>query len=558
MSDSTNTDLHAQVHEFVTARIFGQMTPDQFERLEHLLHTNREARRIYVRYIEATLVYRAILGSSREVKHAQAVASEGIRSPIRTRSSLFGFLHRVLRVNGESPVSTALTWLVLAIVLSGTVLSAVFIAMMVFGVKSPVGQQVVAENGKTPKASSIASPASKPVLPAPSSSPVARLIRMIDCRWEKGAPAAGDDISVGRKLALKSGLAEIIFQGGARTLLEGPAMLEIRSRMGVYLQQGKFTVTIENPMARGFEVRAPGMKYTDLGTEFGVFVAANGEQEVHVFRGNVQAEEVGDENSVTADEGSGMRDGEHAPIPQSVPSAPRSDDSHPSSPVPHHGTVLSANQAIHVAAPDPSGKKPKQVERIAANEKQFVRDLTGPLPLFSTGVNLDRGAPDPHWEITAISTEAKFTSRQAVVAVPAKSYLPDARDKAQWISDARAGSTMPKGCRWTLRTRFDLSGFDPATASIEGKAAVDNYLIEMRLNGKKVPLPKAAASEWFARGVPIKVEGGFTSGVNTLELVIENADSGEKYNPMAICVDWHGTATRMTKPDTNGATSIEH
>jgi hypothetical protein len=209
--------------------------------------------------------------------------------------------------------------------------------------------------------------------------------------------------------------------------------------------------------------------------------------------------------------------------------------------------VLSANQAIHVAAPDPSGKKPKQVERIAANDKQFVRSLTGPLPIFSTGVDLDRGAEDPHWEITAISTDPKFKPRNAVVFVPAKSFGPDARDRAQWIADAKTPTTMPDGCRWTLCTRFDLKGFDPATASIEGRIGVDNYLIEMRLNGKKLPLPKVAASEWFARRVPIKIEGGFTSGINTVELVIENAKSAETHNPMGMCLEWHGTATRTSR-----------
>jgi hypothetical protein len=155
-------------------------------------------------------------------------------------------------------------------------------------------------------------------------------------------------------VALKSGLAEIIFQGGARTLLEGPAKLEIRSRMGAYLQQGKFTVTVENPLAKGFEVLAPGMKYTDLGTEFGVAVAANGEQELQVFRGTVQAEAYKEEQK--------NRNGgvEVQESPQSVVTPP--------TPV-----VIGANQAIHVAAPDQAGTNHKQIERIAANDKHFIR-----------------------------------------------------------------------------------------------------------------------------------------------------------------------------------------
>jgi hypothetical protein len=43
--------------------------------------------------------------------------------------------------------------------------------------------------------------------------------------------------------------------------------------------------------------------------------------------------------------------------------------------------VLSANEGIRVAAPGPSGKQSKQVERITANEKQFVRAISVPLDL---------------------------------------------------------------------------------------------------------------------------------------------------------------------------------
>ncbi len=136
---------------------------------------------------------------------------------------------------------------------------------------------------------------SNPRLPAPRSlspaAPVAHLGREIDCVWssEASAPKSGGDLAVGRKLVLESGLAEIVFDGGAETVLEGPATLEIRSRASIALDRGKCAVTADKPSARGFTIHAPGMTYTDLGTEFGVLVAPAGQQEVHVFRGRVQA-----------------------------------------------------------------------------------------------------------------------------------------------------------------------------------------------------------------------------------------------------------------------------
>ena len=79
-----------------------------------------------------------------------------------------------------------------------------------------------------------------------------------------------------------------MFQSGARAVLQGPATLEVASKTSALLQHGKVTVTAEEPDAHGFEIHTPGMKVTDLGTEFGVLVAKDGMQEVHVFRGSVQ------------------------------------------------------------------------------------------------------------------------------------------------------------------------------------------------------------------------------------------------------------------------------
>ncbi len=128
-------------------------------------------------------------------------------------------------------------------------------------------------------------------------------------------------------------------------IMQGPATLVVRSCKGAQLDRGKCTVTAEAPSARGFEIDTPGMKCTDLGTEFGVFVAQSGEQEVHVFRGRVQTE-LGTE----AERG---RRGE------------RKNSMSPSFPV-SSSPPLTAHQAIRVAAPD------KPIEHMVADEKQFV------------------------------------------------------------------------------------------------------------------------------------------------------------------------------------------
>jgi hypothetical protein len=299
-------------------------------------------------------------------------AGTAARSP---RSSVLGFLHALLRAGRERPMTSVLTWLVMAIVCSGMVLTLFLCIVLVFqglhghlDAPQVAGNNADGESGGAPSAlgrgdgenGSRTVSSRPPISPSPHpshSGTVARLIHISEPRWAVGShsPHVGDDLEPGRKLLLLSGLAEIMFESGVRAVLQGPATMEIGSSRSALLQHGKLTVRVEDPDAHGFEVRAPGMKYTDLGTEFGVSVAKDGTQEMVVFRGQVKVE-------ASADGQIGRwGDGETG---KTV--------AHPVSPSPHpaispSSLVLSAHQAVRVAAPD------KPPERIAADEKQFVR-----------------------------------------------------------------------------------------------------------------------------------------------------------------------------------------
>jgi hypothetical protein len=460
----------------------------------------------------------------------------------------FRVLGGLLHVDAESPAIAALMWLVLALLGAGVVMTVIFCITLAFrgaGSNVRVDAPQVAEtrtgtgrvgNGEMGEAILL------PISPSPhrSESTVARLINAAECRWAVGShsPHVGDDLEPGRKLELLSGLAEIMFESGVRCVLQGPATMEVASRTGAVLRRGKLTIKVEDPDARGFEVRAPGMKYTDLGTEFGVWVRKDGAQEVVVFRGSVKAEAVDRRDGEIGRWGDGETDAasfspssHHALSPSSI--------------------VLTAHQAVRLGAPG------KPMERIKAEEKQFVRAIpqAEPFALFSTGAGLDRGAADPHWELVKSSANAPDTPgmagkpQAAVVAEPPSVYLSDSRDKAQWISNSGVLKDLPAGCRWTFRTRFDLAGFDASTARIEGRISADDYVTEIRLNGIAMPLPDGAHSEALSqkRWLALKIERGFAGGQNTLEIVIENAPA-PRINSMALCVDCKGTAWRPQAP----------
>jgi hypothetical protein len=408
-------DRLPELRELMAALAEGRLDPQQKARLERLLIDDREARRFYVenmflvgqlhwqhrpelqqRCQASALALRSAVASAppREADKLPPAADDSpadheymVPGPqAAPRAPVLGFLNRALHAGTESLVSTALAWLMMACVCTGMVLTLFFCAVLVFrgvtvhvdgpqaagghpeGTRQGAGREEERENVRQGEretrdfSSSHALTFSRSSSPPPSQATVARLIQVADCHWVIGShsPHLGDDLEPGRKLVLMSGLAEIMFQSGVKALLEGPATLEVSSRTSAALSRGKLSVTVLDPDLRGFQVRTPGMAYTDLGTEFGVFVAKDGRQEMHVFRGKVLAEEA---SSREQGAGSGSLP---SPAGTMYPWSGRGAGGegglgHPSS------LVLSANQAVRISAPG------KPIEKIPADKRQFVR-----------------------------------------------------------------------------------------------------------------------------------------------------------------------------------------
>jgi hypothetical protein len=535
VSDPASTDLFGTIHQLVLERALGQITAERFDELDRLLGASAEARMLYVQYIQETVGLQSMLGRDGNLPIPQFTAGDTTwltSPPARTGRTrrLFG---RLLHTG------SAATWAAVAVVGGLVITASVIIGFVIHGV---ISHRRGSDVAKTPEGSGAGAHElrfAKPGLP------VAHLAGTADCRWgQGGAPLeAGAGIEPGRTIVLESGLAEMVFRDGAKGILAGPATMQFGSAKSVFLRRGRFTAIVEDTAARGFEVLTPGMRYTDLGTEFGVFVGRDGVQEMHVFRGRVTADEF------RAGEGEGEFDGakgpdqvmssrdSSGPLPQSPSHA---ENQQPAALAGRHIT-LTASQAIRVGGPE------KPFERIAADEKGFVRAMPPlePFVLFSTGVGLDRGAADSHWEIVALSTEPAFKPRPAVVADPEPDYCADARDKAQWVSLSKSLPDLPGRCKMTFRTKFDLTGYDPATARIEGYCATDDWPVEMRLNGHaSVPLPPEKRTLTLPV-VPLVIEKGFVAGENVLEIVVENAVVPKMpLNHMALFVHWKGTARK--------------
>ncbi|MDF1851342.1 MAG: FecR domain-containing protein [Verrucomicrobiales bacterium] len=87
---------------------------------------------------------------------------------------------------------------------------------------------------------------------------------------------------------IESGEALLAFNSGATATVEGPASLRIETNNRVFLYRGKLTADVPSA-ASGFTVNTERMNIVDIGTRFGISVLANGDSEVHVMEGEVEA-----------------------------------------------------------------------------------------------------------------------------------------------------------------------------------------------------------------------------------------------------------------------------
>lgn len=354
-------------------------------------------------------------------------------------------------------------------------------------------------------------PASRPVmthLPASEPSPppvVATISASVDAAWaEAGGPTVGGgDLQAGSDLTLVRGFARLTFTTGVEVIVEAPARLTLASDRRVVLERGRLTAKVPAP-ARGFTVGTRRVEVVDLGTEFGVGVAGDGSVDVPVFTGEVQAHPVGGAGPVSVVAGQA-------------------------------GRVTDAGLAVRPVGPE------------AAAFVRDIRQIRGALPVYGTGQGLNVGDADPHWLLSTFPGDAAWKARAAVVCGPGPQGLAN-DEQSGWVSTAGDRPSLPGGL-FTFATTFDLGRFDPATARLQLRLGVDNFVREVRLNGRPTPITLALpGAEAKVRLHGFDITEGFLPGRNELEVVVENsAGSGTKERPnaMALRVELAGTAVRQ-------------
>ena len=93
----------------------------------------------------------------------------------------------------------------------------------------------------------------------------------------------------GSEVKLQQGTVELVFAGGSRATIQGPADFRVISSKVLQMRRGSAWFDIVDG-DHGFTVATRNLEVVDLGTEFGVIADPIGQDEVHVFKGKVRAQ----------------------------------------------------------------------------------------------------------------------------------------------------------------------------------------------------------------------------------------------------------------------------
>jgi hypothetical protein len=156
---------------------------------------------------------------------------------------------------------------------------------------------------------------------------------------------------------------------------------------------------------------------------------------------------------------------------------------------------------------------------------------------------------DPNWTVTTSSTPG---STNAFVTYnggyPFPTWTADTADYG-WDSPQPYyvfGETDSPNTNYYYTTTFDLTGFDPTSASLDFQFAVDDSLVAVILNGNT--LTGFPAGD-FSLSDTQTINSDFVAGVNTITFETLNGPA-ESTNPTGLLVDFtSATANTSSAPE---------
>ena len=244
MKPSFEPELLDEFYDLCEAVLEDDLSATQAARLEELVLGHPELKKMYVEYLHASANLSWWNGlpatlPSLDFLHSETPAESNETEVVEKAEFELGDW---AKQSWRRMTGAELTWMQITPLVVGLVLGVI--------------------SGPSPEDATLA---------ARGSAPVATLVSANQCRWESSElpTAAGARLPAGH-LLLAEGLAEILFDNGAKVVLEAPADLELTSSSTCLLKRGRLIATVP-PRAVGFRVDTPLAKVVDLGTKFGLF-----------------------------------------------------------------------------------------------------------------------------------------------------------------------------------------------------------------------------------------------------------------------------------------------
>lgn len=279
----------AELEELMGAVRDGQLTPEQEAQLEAWIVNEPEARAYYLDYMAICATLRHFQGAAAELPHRDDPGPEILTAPIAGDIAKQGgapgrWSHPIVRNIGIGVAAAAL-------LIAGARL------LRPVGRANPeAGEKAIAQ---TTGFEAQVAPSSSPAPGRAGSRLADRIAVVVDLenvRWEDtsrggadSAPAPRVGTVLGRgTLRIAGGRATLEFLTGVKLNVAGPAEIDLIDREHVFCHRGKLRARVPKG-AEGFVVESPGSAVVDLGTEFGLNVAADGKSELMVFEGLAEA-----------------------------------------------------------------------------------------------------------------------------------------------------------------------------------------------------------------------------------------------------------------------------
>ena len=253
MSSRAEEELQQEFDELIVAQLTGEITAEQFARLEQLLADDNRLRRIYVETIHDAGVLRRVLHPSEPA--AETITGDASDAVEQVEPA-------ALKLQQKWQRWRRISWSVAGVVL-----------LALLGVMSVVGPPYYRRLTRRD---------------AFASGVVADLTGVDKAAWvDDRALPPGAPLAIGGRLQLKRGLVEVTFRRGAVVTLQGPCDFTLTAPDSGALQHGSLAAWVSQ-RASGFTIGTPSVSVVDLGTEFGVAVERDGATLVRVYQGRVQ------------------------------------------------------------------------------------------------------------------------------------------------------------------------------------------------------------------------------------------------------------------------------